>query len=319
MEIKHIKDKTEEYLKSTITLTKLSGDASAREYFFAEEGNEKYIVCVEEPNGQQSTDFIKMHALLEGIRKPSIKYYNLEDSIIIQEHLGDQSLNLVLAKYKDEQKKILSVVIDDIFTYQSIEKESFKIFDNRSFDREKIEFEFNLACDFFLEKYLRINLSDSELATLENTREFLVNYFESRMDVICHRDYHGRNLIYKDSKVWHIDFQDARIGPKTYDLASLLEDCYFDIGTKLRDELKNYFFKKSDFEKYSDFEKEYSIVAAQRIFKAIGSFTYLTIDKKKGGYERYIGYAFEKLRLILEDIPELHSFNNLLKEKYYEH
>lgn len=300
---------------------KMTGDASAREYYSVRADGNSYVMCLEKKQGQQSTDFIKMNSALDvGIKRPEIIYYNLETSIILQEDLGTTSLNKIIAS-SDNQKReeLLKKCIDDIFLYQNTDLAIFKMFENRSFDREKIGFEFDLAVEFFLEKYLETELSNKEKTILDNSREYFIKYFEERKNVVCHRDYHGRNLIFKDESIFHIDFQDARIGPETYDLCSLIDDCYFKLNVDLKNKLLKYFFSKQNTHKeYNSFYKEYQTVAAQRIFKAIGSFTYLTIDKQKKGYEKNIGYAFENLRSILEDIPELEEFRSVLIERYYE-
>lgn len=299
----------------------MSGDASAREYYKIDTGSNTYVLCLEQANGQQSTDFIKMNSVLdEKIKRPKVLYYNLETSMIVQEDLGVVSLNKVIAQSKESEREILfKKCIDDIFEYQKIDLETFNIFENRSFDKEKIEFEFGLAKKYFFEEYLEVKLSKEEEAILDSTCSYFVDFFEARKSVVCHRDYHGRNLIYKESEIFHIDFQDSRIGPDTYDLCSLLEDCYFKINDTLKEKLLKYFYsKQSSHNSYEEFYEEYKVVAAQRIFKAIGSFTYLTIDKKKRGYEKNIGYAFENLRVILESTPQLDKFRDVLVERYYE-
>jgi aminoglycoside/choline kinase family phosphotransferase len=306
---------------SNLNFIKMSGDASAREYFSVNSNEGKYILCLEQPNGQQSTDFIKMNSVLPGsIKRPEVLYYNLEVSMLLQQDLGDISLNKVIAlSDTDKREDLFKKCIDDIFKYQSVDIQSFKIFDNRAFDKEKIGFEFDLATKFFIEEYLNNEITSNVSAVLSVTRKFFVDYFESNRNVICHRDYHGRNLIFNNGEIFHIDFQDARIGPETYDLCSLLEDCYFLVNTELKNKLLQYFFdKQSKYNSYEEFISNYRIVAAQRLFKAIGSFTYLTIDKNKKGYEKNIGYAFENLREILETVPELTAFKKLLVEIYYE-
>jgi len=309
----------EQFKTDKYNIRKLSGDASTREYYELEVDQENYIVCSEAPKGQQSTDFIRMNALLDKIRRPRIIYYNLEESIIIQESLGHKSLNLVISKLGNQEREALyKQAVDDIFKYQEIDIKAFVNFENRSFDIEKISFEFELAVECFLEKYLNLDLDNFEKKTLDNAKKYFVDFFESNKKVVCHRDYHGRNLIVKNGEVCHIDFQDARIGPELYDLCSLVEDCYFQLTDSLKEELKAYFFEKSSYEDMDIFNKDYNIVASQRIFKAIGSFTYLTIDKNKKGYEKYIGHAFENLRTILEKESDLKEFKDVLVSRYYE-
>lgn len=301
-------------------LTPLNGDASTRRYFRAETKSKTYIVCIEDPNGQQSTDFIRMSELLaDKIKIPTITYSNLDISIIIQEDVGSNSLNLFLAKNPKKRVSYLKRAIEDLNSYHQIETDEFLENFDRSFDREKLSFEFDLSVNFFLSEYLDTDISLHQ-KELNKTKEFLINYFEERKEVVCHRDYHGRNLFVLNDEIRHIDYQDARLGPRVYDLCSLIDDSYFRLKENEKSMLKEYFYSENSchYSSYEEFEKEYNIVAIQRIFKALGSFTYLTIDKKKKGYERYISNAMENLREYLEEVDELSSFKEILIEEYYE-
>ncbi len=323
-----MKDRVKEIIQDKVgseieRIDLMSGDASARCYYKATTTKgESFIVCTESPNGQQSTDFIKMNSILnEKIKRPALVYYNLEESIVVQEDLGSESLNAYCGKHGTEDRiNIYKKAIDGIHEYQTIDKECLSIFDNRSFDNEKLSFEFDLAVENFINKYLGYELTSEDLSTLKETKEYIIDYFEKKNKVICHRDYHGRNLMIRAEEVYHIDFQDARIGPASYDLCSLIDDCYFKLSESDKDILKDYYVAKSPFFKNkSELELEYNIVATQRIFKAIGSFTYLKYDKNKPEYERYIAFAFENLREKLEELPVLEKFRVLLNRAYYEY
>ena len=319
-----VKEIIQDKVGSTIErIDLMSGDASARCYYKAitNEG-ESFIVCTESPNGQQSTDFIKMNSILsEKIKRPALVYYNLEESIVVQEDLGSESLNSYSGKQsKEERIKIYKKAIDGILEYQTIDKSCLSIVGDRSFDYEKLSFEFDLAVENFIIKYLKYKLTNEDLKTLKETKDYLIDYFKMKNKVVCHRDFHGRNLMIRSKEVYHIDFQDARVGPASYDLCSLLDDCYFKLNESDKNILEGYYLSKSSFYRNrEELELEYNTVATQRIFKAIGSFTYLKYDKNKPEYERYIAFAFENLREKLEELPVLEKFRSLLNRAYYEY
>ena len=102
-----------------------------------------------------------------------------------------------------------------------------------------------------------------------------------------------------------IDFQDARLGTPLYDLASLLEDCYYQLPIDEKEKLKKEYYlrleKFYNIQSYAHFEKIYSLMSLQRVFKAIGSFSYIFDYRKDYRYLKYIGFAMEKLRRILID------------------
>jgi aminoglycoside/choline kinase family phosphotransferase len=119
-----------------------------------------------------------------------------------------------------------------------------------------------------------------------------------------------------------IDFQDARMGTPLYDFVSLLEDCYYQIDQTNKEKLIQYyyneFFKKFDSKKsFSEFMYLYDMMAIQRIFKAIGSFAYIYADRKDLRYVKYIGYAFEKVRVIMFSHDDFLKERKILSSLYY--
>ena len=120
-------------------------------------------------------------------------------------------------------------------------------------------------------------------------RILAVNLAEPK--VFVHRDYHSRNLMLSDGSLYIIDFQDARMGPDTYDLASLLRDSYVDLTDREVDELIAYFLalqgRASEIEA-EDFRPRFDLMALQRNLKALGTFGYQTIARSNTVYIQYI-------------------------------
>ena len=107
-----------------------------------------------------------------------------------------------------------------------------------------------------------------------------------------HRDYHSRNLMLHDGRLYVIDFQDARMGPDTYDLASLLRDSYVDLPEPVVDELIGYFLAlKGDaagLEAPREFRRRFDLMALQRNLKALGTFGYQRSTRGNPVYIQYI-------------------------------
>ena len=100
--------------------------------------------------------------------------------------------------------------------------------------------------DFPDEKIFIVYHQITELyfSLIEHEIHQICQELEASPRVFCHRDLHSRNVMVKDGEQYLIDFQDARMGPVFYDLVSLLEDCYFSLGPKLRESLYQYFMSK---------------------------------------------------------------------------
>jgi len=110
-----------------------------------------------------------------------------------------------------------------------------------AFDVEKLTWELNFFLKHFLEAYRGASFTDDARAALSDEFATIVGELAAEPRVLCHRDYHSRNLMLHEGQLYIIDFQDARLGPDTYDLVSLLRDSYVDLTDAQVDELIAYF------------------------------------------------------------------------------
>jgi aminoglycoside/choline kinase family phosphotransferase len=119
--------------------------------------------------------------------------------------------------------------------------------------------------------------------------------------VLCHRDYHSRNLMLHRGQLYIIDFQDARMGPDTYDLVSLLRDSYVDLPEQTVNELIAYFLAlKGKAETEREFRERFDLMALQRNLKALGTFGYQTTARRNPVYIQYIPRTLKFVRDNLE-------------------
>jgi aminoglycoside/choline kinase family phosphotransferase len=127
--------------------------------------------------------------------------------------------------------------------------------------------------------------------------------------VLCHRDYHSRNLMLHDDRLFIIDFQDARLGPDTYDLSSLLRDSYVDLPWSVVDDLIAYFLalqgRSGEEEEY---RARFDLMALQRNLKALGTFGYQTTSR---GNPVYIQYIPRTLNYVRENLRRYTRFDRL--------
>ena len=122
--------------------------------------------------------------------------------------------------------------------------------------------------------------------------------------MLCHRDYHSRNLMWRDERLCIIDFQDARLGPDTYDLASLLRDSYVDLPEQVVDELIAYFLAlQGRSAESAEFRRRFDLMALQRNLKALGTFGYQTTARRNPVYIQYIPRTLNYVRANLHRYP----------------
>ena len=171
-----------------------------------------------------------------------------------------------------------------------------------AFDEQKLLYELDFFCQHFLRNLLGIK---DDLADLRQEFVTLSRWLAHRPRVLCHRDYHARNIMIHNGTCKWIDFQDARMGPHTYDVVSLLRDSYVSIQESTREGLFDYYLNKlnlrlRDLNKKSwnpdDYKEECLHMGLQRNIKAMGSFAYLATVKSKLSYLKFVDHTLSIIR-----------------------
>jgi aminoglycoside/choline kinase family phosphotransferase len=184
-----------------------------------------------------------------------------------------------------------------------------------AFDVEKLTWELDFFIKHFIEAYRGVVIADP--ARVELRREFaaIVEELAAEPRVLCHRDYHSRNLMLHHEKLYIIDFQDARMGPDTYDLVSLLRDSYVDLPEQTVEELIAYFLAltgETANAAAETFGRRFNVMALQRNLKALGTFGYQTTARRNPVYIQYIPRTLRYVRDNLEQLPRFWRVRELL-------
>src|SRR5439155_14866153 len=159
-----------------------------------------------------------------------------------------------------------------------------------------------------------IVLSAAERAALQEEWSPIVEELAAETRVLCHRDYHSRNLMLHDGSLYIIDFQDARLGPDTYDLVSLLRDSYVDISDHQLDDLIAYFLALTGMQDEQEFRRRFDVMALQRNLKALGTFGYQTAVRRNPVYIQYMPRTLKYARTNLEKYRRFARLRELLAE-----
>ena len=277
-----------------------SEDASFRRYFRLQQGNESWIVMDAPPEKESCDAFVKVAKKLTDIRlsAPLITHENHELGFLLLSDFGDehylQALKPETANglYGDAMAAILQmqtrINADDLPVY------------NEALLRQEMD----LFKEWFLEKLLGIEMTINQLGMWQMSVDYLVMNALEQPQVFVHRDFHSRNLMKIDDRnPGMLDFQDAVKGPVTYDLVSLLRDCYIEWPEPQVDQwvLDYHDFAVLDQLKgvsSAQFMRWFNLMGVQRHLKAIGIFSRLSLRDGKDQFLQDIPRTLNYLKIV---------------------
>jgi Predicted phosphotransferase related to Ser/Thr protein kinases len=181
-----------------------------------------------------------------------------------------------------------------------------------AFDVEKLTWELDFFVQHFLEGYRREMLSPAERDALSDEWRAIAAELAAEPRVLCHRDYHSRNLMVHAGGLFVIDFQDARMGTDTYDLASLLRDSYVDISEAELDEFIGHFLSLSGRSDAAEFRRRFDLMAVQRNLKALGTFGNQAAARGNPAYVQHMPRTIEYARMNLARYARFGRLRDLL-------
>ena len=295
-----------------VAVVPLSGDASTRRYYRLEDGDRSFVLALyPEPFLPEELSYLAVHGLLEsyGLPVPATVDVDGARGIVLQEDLGTGTLQDELKEASEARREELyREAVDEIARLQMKatagpqKLDCFRV----AFDIEKLSWELHYFLKHFLEGHRGCDLTVEDRATLSEAFHELSREIASWPRVLCHRDYHSRNLMPHAGRLYWIDFQDARMGPSTYDLASLLRDAYVDVPEELQEDLKERFRQTATPDEPREvFRRRFDLMCVQRNLKALGTFGYMATVRSNPVYLPYIPRNLAHARHNLSRYPEL--------------
>jgi len=302
----------------------LTGDASDRRYFrvlFREEAP-RVLAVHPGPIDFDALPFVNVARLLSSmpVPVPRILDHSRELGIIALEDLGDVTLQAhVGAASAAEHAALYREAVALITTIQHRGRElesSHYVPYSVAFDVEKLTWELRFFTKHFLEAYRGATLSDATREALSEELAAIAAELAAEPRVLCHRDYHSRNLMLHRGRLYIIDFQDARMGPDTYGLASLLRDSYVDFSGQQVEALIAFFLAKrgASVTEDADFQRRFDLMALQRNLKALGTFGFQTTSRGNPVYIQYIPRTLTYLRANLARYSRFGRLRDLLAQ-----
>ena len=292
---------------SNFNLRPASEDASFRIYHRLFLKNKTYIVMDAPPEQEDCKLFIKITKKLHAcnVNVPVIHNVNIEDGFLLLSDLGD---DLYLDKLSDSSiYDLYSDAINALVNIQNLAN----VGGLDEYDKNLLRSEMNLFVEWLIEKHLQIELKEAQRKDLIKLFDLLITNAEQQPKVFVHRDFHSRNLmVTKENNPGIIDYQDAVYGPISYDLVSILKDCYIkwpeeEINKWIDFYLNKLYEEKSQFKiNLDEFVRWFDLMGVQRHLKASGIFARLSHRDQKHNF--------------LKDIPRTLTYIVDLKETYKE-
>ena len=308
-----------------IQLASLTGDAGFRRYFRfqIEVSNPTKLhsyIAVDAPNaGCNNPAFLAIQQLLKTnhINVPNIIAENLTQGFFCLTDLGDQLLatnltpNNVALYY--QQALTVSLNIAQIKPNKTL---AIPIFDASFVQRE-----LTIFVEWLLDQHLKITLSVAQQQQLQRCFELLINNIIEQPQVFMHRDFHSRNIMLTEGQLAVLDFQDAVIGPITYDVVSLLRDCYVRWPAPLVSSLFNSHYQQLSARfalpdiSHAQWQRWFDLTGLQRHIKAAGIFARLFHRDGKSQYLADIPLTLQYIVDISAQYPELSFIHQLVIEQ----
>ncbi len=315
-------DNINEWLKSHIdrnfSLEPASFDASFRRYFRVFEKDTSYILMDAPPGKEDIQPFLNVaQKMLDAkVNVPKIMAFNLALGTVLMQDFGSSTYLDVLDK-----NNASGLYGDATLALASLQK-NINIHGIQQYDKKKLTEEMSLFIDWYLIKYKNLSLNKEDSTQIENSFRIIAEKVNSQPQVFVHRDYHSRNLMVLSDKKNNpgiLDFQDALIGPITYDLVSLMKDAYIEWEEEfIIDQAVRYWekAKKLDLkiqQDFSEFYEDFEWAGVQRHLKVLGIFARLSIRDHKDQYLKDIPLVEKYLWNTVIRYKELFPLRNFLE------
>jgi aminoglycoside/choline kinase family phosphotransferase len=296
-----------EWLGPGWSATPLFGDASVRAYFRirASEGG-SYILCVyPEEVRRQLKHVVAAHGAASS-HAPLPALLRIGESALLQQDVGDRTLFDVLCEDAGEGRKLYAAAVDALVAFQRSGDPGL----NPPFTSEFFFGELVMAREYYAERLMQ------SPADPESFLKIISDIVAAHPYRLCHRDYHGQNIHIFNKSVFIIDYQDMRLGPDTYDLASLLRDrgVAERLGRQTEMDLVERYRVRAALS--GDVRRRYFECLLQRSIKILGTFSRQAITRGRMHYLDFIPAALAGIERCLEELPSLAPLRDIFPLRF---
>ncbi|WP_353110082.1 aminoglycoside phosphotransferase family protein [Salinisphaera dokdonensis] len=297
-----------------------SADASFRRYFRAQvrQGEEtvSYIAMDAPPERENNAAFIQIAGLMAeaGLNVPRVLAADHERGFLLLTDLGTRTFLDVLDE--DNADALFGAASGALIDWQQASRPGVL----PDYDRATLAAELELFRDWYLARHLQYAPTAEEHAAIDRAFVFLLDHICAQPQVFVHRDYMPRNLMISDPLPGVLDFQDARYGPVTYDVASLFRDAFISWPTARIDGWVRHYWDAARErgipvgDDFSVFKRDLALMGAQRHIKVLGIFARIAHRDGKPRYladtPRFVKY----LEPVVAEYEELAALAPLLQK-----
>lgn len=322
-------------------LAPLAGDASNRRYYRAEVAggppHSVILMQLAEPEGfKQSEEAVSgathqitelpflnilSHLAKAGVSVPILHYYDQAAGLLYLEDFGDVTLAEAVSgadapNLESRYKQAINVLVQ-LQVKATTPADPGCLAFHRSFDVPLLMWEFDHFLEYGIVARRGKPMCADDWTAIRQEFEHISEMLAGQPRVFTHRDYHSRNLMVDGLRLGVIDFQDALMGPATYDLASLLRDAYIQLDEALVDDLVNYYLDQLAERRYvwtnrAAFRRLFDLTSIQRNLKAAGRFVYIDRVKGNSKFLADIPRVLSYVKRNLQTYPELETLRKHL-------
>ena len=305
-------------------LIQIKGDASFRKFF--RKKNNKYSSILVFAKKEKFKNLLVYDAINKILNKnkilaPSLYSENYNKNYIEIQDFGNETILKRLNKSNANQMIYFKKIIVLLNKIQSIKSRKIRNFKNKNYiipkyDKKILIEEANLFCEWYAKKHL------SKKSIIKFSKEFkkIINELSSKLKLkksfFVHRDFHVSNLMLVNNQIGLIDSQDALIGNRAYDLASLIDDVRYKTSKSFKKKIFDFYVKKQKKLNIKNFKNDFEILSILRNLKIIGIFTRLAIRDGKKNYLRLIPYTWKLIDLRINENAIFHDLKDLLIQNF---
>ena len=300
-------------------LVKIKGDASFREFYRKKNINHSSIIVLAQKEKIKNLlvyDAINKILNKNQILAPTLYKENYTENYIEIQDFGNETIYKKLNKKGINKYDYFKKIINLLNKIQLVKNRKIKDFKNQNYiipkyDKKILIKEANLFCEWYIKKNFTNSYKKKFSKQFKNVIKKLISNLKLKNNTFVHRDFHISNLMLVNNRIGLIDSQDALIGNKAYDLASLIDDVRLKTSKSFKEKVFNFYIKKQKKININKFKNDFEILSILRNLKIIGIFTRLAIRDGKKNYLKMIPYTWKLINMrinenkLFEDLKKL--------------
>ena len=305
-------------------LIKIKGDASFRSFFRKKvNGRSSIVVYAKKEKFKNLLVYDAVNKILSknNILAPRLYTQRYDKNFIEIDDFGNETVFKILKKKGKNKLSYFNQIIKLLIQMQSIKNRKVKNFRNQNYtipkyDKKILINEANLFCDWYVKNDLSKLKKKKFCKNFKKIIKELTLKLKLKDNIFVHRDFHVSNLMFVKNQIGIIDSQDALIGNKAYDLASLIDDVRLKTPNSFKDKIFKLYIKKQKKLNIKKFKNDFEILSVLRNLKIIGIFTRLALRDRKKNYLKFIPYTWQLINMRIDQNWTFIDLKNLLSQNF---